>query len=83
VIVRLLLLAILGFLAYTLVSAVKRALQGPPAPPPEKTARGEEMVQDPECGTFVPRSDALAALVAGERRYFCSERCRDAFRARS
>jgi YHS domain-containing protein len=75
--VRLLLIAIFGFLVYTLFSAIKRSLQKPPAPPAEKSARGEEMVQDPHCGTYVPRSDSLSSQIKGKRYYFCSERCRD------
>ena len=75
-IVRLLLFAILGYLAYTVFTALKRSLQGPQAPPPEKTSRGEEMLKDPECGTYVARGDAISALVGDERRYFCSEQCK-------
>lgn len=75
-IVRLLLLAIVGFLAYTVVNALKRALQRPTAPPPEKTGQGEEMVKDPECGIYVSRGDSISALVQGKRQYFCSEQCK-------
>ncbi len=49
--------------------------------PPE---RGVQMVRDPVCGTFLPPDAALGlAERGGAVRYFCSEKCRDAYRARS
>jgi len=45
----------------------------------ERPRHGEEMVLDPECGTHIPRSDALSAQVAGTSRFFCSRECRDAY----
>ena len=77
--VRLLLWLIVGFLAYTVFQAIKQALLKPPAPPPEKTSRGEEMVQDPECHTFVPVGDAVKAQHKGKTLYFCSDECRDKY----
>lgn len=41
------------------------------------------MVQDPQCGTYVPRQEALRVVVNGQERYFCSEACRDAYLAAS
>jgi hypothetical protein len=35
-------------------------------------------VRDRVCNTFVPRSRALSAMVAGEAQHFCSAACRDA-----
>jgi YHS domain-containing protein len=37
------------------------------------------MVQDPQCGTYLPKQEAIRAWVKGEERHFCSEACRDAF----
>jgi hypothetical protein len=37
----------------------------------------EELVRDRVCNTFVPRSRAVAAVVAGVEEYFCSAACRD------
>ncbi|WP_305042119.1 PP0621 family protein [Geoalkalibacter sp.] len=82
---RLLILALLVFLGYTLWNALRRALGGPPerkAPrPAARGPRGEDMVQDPQCGTYVPRGDALEVRDDGARHYFCSPECRDAWRA--
>ncbi|APG28302.1 hypothetical protein A7E78_10850 [Syntrophotalea acetylenivorans] len=51
-----------------------------PKPEPEKTEAGEEMIQDPQCGTYVPRSLAVELVTDGRTYHFCSEKCRDAFR---
>ncbi len=77
--VRLILWLIFGFLVYTAVQAIKQQLLKPPAPPPEKTARGEEMIKDPECGTYVPKNDAILARIKGKSHYFCSTTCRDKY----
>ena len=81
--VRLLLWLIVGFLVYTVFQAIKQAMLKPPAPPPEKTSRGEEMVRDPECGTYVPRSDAIKVQAKGATHYFCSTECRDKYQKHS
>jgi len=78
--IRLLLLALLFYVGYRFVSSLLRALPGRPAAPRSKSPdRGEEMVRDPQCGTYLPRGDALEKTVRGERHYFCSRECRDAF----
>ena len=40
--------------------------------------RLEEMVRDPECGLYLPRSQAIAGGTdsRGNPRYYCSEACR-------
>jgi YHS domain-containing protein len=47
---------------------------------PEKSATGEEMVQDPHCGTYVPLSLGLKKVIDGRSYYFCSEDCRSSFK---
>ncbi len=81
-VMRLLLLALLAYIVY----AVLRSWLGllPPrrrsVPPPKvRGGRGEEMVRDPHCGTYLPRGDALTKSVGGRTRYFCSQKCRDAY----
>jgi len=39
------------------------------------------MVRDPVCGTFVLPERALVVSDGRQRVYFCSSRCRDAYRA--
>lgn len=81
--VKLILWLIVGFLAYTVFQALKQALTKPSAPPPEKTSRGEEMIADPECGTYVPRNDAIKLQHKGQTLFFCSTDCRDKYQKRS
>ncbi len=40
---------------------------------------GGEMVQDPVCETYIPRSRAIEKKVSGQTVYFCSQECADAF----
>ncbi len=35
----------------------------------------EDMVEDPYCGTFIPKSSALEKKSGGEKLYFCSKDC--------
>ena len=81
--VRLLIWLIVGFLVYTVFQMIKQAMLKPPGAPPEKTSRGEEMVHDPECGAYVPRSDAIKTQTKDKTRYFCSTDCRDKYLERS
>jgi len=36
---------------------------------------GEDLVQDPYCGTYVPITSAHKATVDGKTMYFCSREC--------
>ncbi len=39
----------------------------------------DEMVQDPHCGTYLPRREALKDRRGGQTVFFCSRECRDAY----
>lgn len=39
------------------------------------------MVQDHQCGVYLPRHEALRVQTAEGERHFCSEACRDAYLA--
>jgi len=41
----------------------------------ENNSSGEYMVEDPCCGTFIPKSSALEKKSGGEKLYFCSKEC--------
>jgi uncharacterized protein len=45
-------------------------------------AKAVHMVRDPMCGTFVVPERAVTLATRDETHYFCSDRCRDAYRAR-
>lgn len=78
-IVRLLIWILLGFIAYSVYQGIRRALQAPRPKPPQKTVRGEEMVRDPQCGTYLPKAEALEIRRTGQTHYFCSAECRQAY----
>ncbi len=71
---------LLFWLFYLLVKLFRSSKSRPRKPEPEKTEAGEEMIQDPQCGTYVPRSLAVKLVANGKTYHFCSEKCRDAFR---
>lgn len=76
----LLLLRALGKLLAGLIAGAS-AEQGRSSGPPE---RGVQMVRDPVCGTFLPPDTAVSLTERGGAvRYFCSEKCRDSYRARA
>jgi len=45
--------------------------------------RGVSMVRDPVCGTFVLPASAVTLVEGRARLYFCSDACRDTYRART
>jgi hypothetical protein len=55
------------------VAALVRARDQPARVP----ARGGDLVRDRVCNTFLPREQALTALVAGREEHFCSKACLD------
>jgi hypothetical protein len=69
------------------IRLVLRALGiGQRAPAPRPRAReveraGGTLVQDPQCGTYLPKSRALTLGAGGDAKYFCSPGCRDAYAA--
>jgi len=85
--IRFLLLGLLFVLIarsfWRFIGSLVEGASGRPGSMPGPPARGVAMVRDPECGTFVVPSTALALADRGGAIYFCSERCRDAYRARS
>jgi YHS domain-containing protein len=46
----------------------------------ERKIRGEDLVEDPSCHTYVPVSEAFRAKVDDKTLYFCSEECYKKFR---
>jgi YHS domain-containing protein len=77
---KLLIYALLFYIAYTLFIAFKRSLSAPRQQrPPEKSSAGETMERDPNCGTYLPRRDAISQSIKGTTYYFCSDKCRDSY----
>jgi YHS domain-containing protein len=72
--VRFILFSILFLiLYYVLLSLLKRVLS-----PRKRTDRGsepEELVQDPNCQTYIPKRSAVKKKIAGHVLYFCNQEC--------
>ncbi|MGH9805018.1 MAG: hypothetical protein ACRD4D_07585 [Candidatus Acidiferrales bacterium] len=66
---------------------LKRLLEraiGRMEPPPVSQSGGPRrgvMKRDPVCGTFVDVELSVKQMMGGETLHFCSERCRDAYKA--
>jgi YHS domain-containing protein len=41
----------------------------------DMTLSGEDMVNDPNCDTYIPKRSAIKAIIKGETLYFCSKEC--------
>jgi YHS domain-containing protein len=75
---RLLVLAALGYVFFFFVKLVLRRRQ----PRRPGTRKEVATVRDPVCGTYVTMEDAIAGrLENGEKVYFCSLECMNRYRA--
>jgi YHS domain-containing protein len=77
VLLRIIVLVLIVRALWRLAAGISRGLR-------EKSAGGRDdaavaLVRDPVCGTYVVPGRALAARDGTLVRYFCSERCREAF----
>jgi len=82
---RLILFIVLGiFVArafWRLVDGIVEGVKG--APRGNVPARGVQMVRDPVCGTYVLPDQARMISDGRSRVFFCSDACRDKYRART
>jgi len=78
---RLVLGMVVVYLAYRLVKKGRKFFNpGPPGSQAPRPKEPEELVQDPICGTFIPRKEALKSQKDGKDFFFCSEGCLQRFR---
>jgi len=81
----LLFLALIVALGYLMAQLSRLLLPGQRTPrasgrqPP--TAVTAELVKDPVCHLYLPRSEALRRKIRGQERFFCSPGCLDKFLA--
>jgi YHS domain-containing protein len=83
---RLALFIVLGILIarafWRLVDGIAAGVRGaPPGGRGQVPTRGVPMVRDPVCGTFVLPDHALMVADGRARVFFCSNACRDKYRA--
>jgi YHS domain-containing protein len=85
--VRFLLLGLLFVLIarsfWRFVGSIVEGASGQPRSRPAPPDRGVAMERDPVCGTFVVPANALVLADGSRAIYFCSEKCREAYRTRS
>ncbi len=73
---RLAIIVMLGWLLYRgLRSLLGASPQRPRTPSREDTKVIDELVEDPNCGTWLPRRQAISARIKGKELFFCSKRC--------
>jgi uncharacterized protein len=85
---RVLLVMLLVFLVsravWRLLEGIVEGAAGPRSRPGRRVPeRGVAMVRDPVCGTFVLPANAVTLVDGRARIYFCSDACRDKYRART
>jgi len=80
-------LIIYGVLVYCIYQVIKkispsREERSDPAEKEGAALRGEDLVEDPCCHTYIPVSKACKDLIDGRTVYFCSQECLDEYRSR-
>ncbi len=88
ILLRFVLLFLLVMLAlrafWRVVAGVIDGATPPPARRQGPPDRGVQMVRDPVCGTFLPPANAVSLMERGGAvQYFCSDKCREAYKARA
>jgi len=66
----------------SLLSGIVQGASSPPPPAPGPPEKGELMVRDPVCGTFVLPSRSVSMRDRAGTHHFCSDRCRQAYQHR-
>jgi YHS domain-containing protein len=82
--VRILIIIGLFLLIYQVLKGFSPKRGGAKPSPPQASAgpkNADDLVQDPQCGAYFPRSEGVATMVEGRILYFCTESCRDKFLA--
>jgi YHS domain-containing protein len=83
VVLFIILFVIIARAFWRIVDNVVQAASGQPPRGSAPTAPSATMVRDPVCGTFVLPERSLSIADRRGRAYFCSENCRDKYRAKS
>jgi hypothetical protein len=78
--IRLIVLAVIGYLAYRLARNWLRGQSKARRVGREKIGRIDDvMVKDPQCGAYFPRRDGIVLDDGGRELLFCSRECRDQY----
>ena len=71
-------LAVLALLLAVIVVLFRSFVRGNASGTP-----ATEMVQDPNCQTFVPKTEAVRQSVGGRELYFCSRKCAEEYQLKN
>jgi YHS domain-containing protein len=72
---------VIGYVIYRAYQRFKESLTLQRQPPQsERLQEPDTLMQDPVCGTFIPRKEALKLVKDGKEYFFCSEGCLKRFR---
>lgn len=76
-IVKILAIMVLLYVGYKIVKMFQRQKsQDVKAFPSDASqVKGEDLMQDPFCKTYVPKSQAYVKEIEGQEQYFCSQEC--------
>ena len=76
--IRIIFLAVLAYILYRLVKGV---FFSPKTKIDRRKPGGviDEMVQDPFCGTYIPKRESIRRVMEGQEYLFCSDECADKF----
>ena len=83
VMVRILIFILLITVAYVAFKALQRIVFSMKSKrgPGTRGVEGGEMVQDPACGIYIPKTKAIEGHVKGGIHFFCSLQCLEKYRA--
>ncbi|MCU0590294.1 MAG: hypothetical protein MUC57_02335 [Desulfobacterales bacterium] len=80
--IRILILALLGYVGYRVVKRWARdKLRSGHVDGRMPDRIDDVMIKDPQCGTYFPRRDGVSARHADRDLFFCSRECRDKYLA--
>ena len=74
--IKILMLILLCFVGYSMLQGfINPKPKADKKIPRNRSRDGERMVEDPQCGTFIPVSDSVSASINGKEHFFCSKKC--------
>ena len=77
---KILFLAIIGYIAYRLfLNDYRKRTENSKLKSRNMAKKTEDLVKDPICGMYVPKENTISVRKGQKFYYFCSYDCRDAF----
>ena len=74
-ILRLLIILVIIYLLYKMLKGILPSLKEKSVLSNQPLDVMEDLVEDPNCHTYVPKSNAYETSINGKRIYFCSRKC--------